>query len=79
MHCCINGKPFAKLRDNIHKSTKIPTPLHRTSTYTLKMRLDKPIPQMIPMYGKKVTLNIKAASMVSQVSRIWAGQVCMRG
>jgi hypothetical protein len=51
------GETFGLLSENTYKEdfpTAKPT---GNGTYTIKMRLDRPIPQFLPMYGKKVRID----------------------
>ena len=51
------GETFGLLSENTYKED-IPTAKPTgNGTYTIKMRLDRPIPQFLPMYGKKVRID----------------------
>ena len=45
------GETFGRLRENIHQVDLPNSPV--------KMRLNAEIPQLLPMYGKKVTVTYK--------------------
>lgn len=55
----IYGEVFGKLRENIHTDNNTTRKPVGTGTYSVKMRLDTPIPQLLPMYGKKIVIEFK--------------------
>ena len=57
----VYGETFGKLSENVHREEEYPLAKPTgNGTYTVKMRLDKPIPQFLPMYGKKVRVNYRS-------------------
>ena len=54
----VYGETIAKMSENIYLEEELPTAKPTgNGTYTVKMRLDRPIPQFLPMYGKKVRVD----------------------
>ena len=53
------GEMFGRLRENIHQDDLLNSPVVGAGTNSIKMRLDSEIPQLLPMYGKKVTVTYK--------------------
>ena len=53
------GETFGRLREDIHEDINTDRPPVGTGTYSIKMRLDAPIPQLLPMFGKKITIEFK--------------------
>ena len=57
----VYGETFGKLSENVHREEEYPLAKPTgNGTYTVKMRLDKPIPQFLPMYSKKVRVNYRS-------------------
>ena len=55
----IYGETFGKLREDIHHNTNPDADLVGTGSYSIQMRIDQEIPQMLPMYGKKVSISFR--------------------
>ena len=54
----VYGETFGKLSENVYLEEEYPTAKPTgNGSYTVKMRLDRPIPQFLPMYGKKVRVD----------------------
>ena len=54
----VYGETFGKMSENVYLEEELPSAKPTgNGTYTVKMRLDRPIPQFLPMYGKKVRVD----------------------
>ena len=55
------GEVFGKLREDIHQHPGSDTnvAIVGNGNYSVKMRLDVPIPHMLPMFGKKISIYFK--------------------
>ena len=53
------GETFGKLHEDIHGLSGSGQAPIGNGNYSIKMRLDKPIPNLLPIYGKKITVYFK--------------------
>ena len=61
----VYGETFGKLSENVFREEEFPKAKPTgNGTYTVKMRLDRPIPQFLPMYGKKVRVDHKSQQVM---------------
>ena len=51
------GEVFGTIAENTHKDEKLNAKPTGSGTYSAKMRVDRQIPQFLPMYGKKVRVD----------------------
>ena len=61
----VYGETFGKLSENVHREERSASAKPTgNGTYTVKMRLDRPIPQFIPMYGKKARVDYRSQQIL---------------
>ena len=58
------GETFGKLTENFYYDPNPKVKPAGDGTYTIKMRIDKQIPQFLPMYGKKVRVEHRAIQIL---------------
>jgi hypothetical protein len=60
----LHGETFGSLRENFYFDPNPTAKQTGDGTYTIKMRLDKQIPQFLPMFGKKVKIEHRAIQIL---------------
>ena len=58
------GEVFGSITENTHLDEKPHAKPTGNGTYSAKVRLDRPIPQFLPMYGKKVRVDHKGQQIM---------------